>query len=77
MMKEEIASILDRLTELPQEAHDELMESVAQIEAKYGGVYRLNEDERAALDRSLEDIRHRRFASPEKIEEILARHRGR
>lgn len=77
MTRAEIASILDRVAELPQEAHDELIESVAQIEAKYAGVYRLSEDERAALDRSLEDVRSGRFASPEKIEAILARHRGR
>lgn len=75
--KEEIASILDRITEPPHEAHDELIQSVAQIEAKYGGLYRLSEEERAALDRSHEDVRGGRFASPEKIEGVLARHRGR
>jgi hypothetical protein len=76
LTRQEIASILDRIAELPPEAHDELIESVAQIEAKYG-VYRPNEEERAALDRSLEDVRRGRFASPEKIEGIPARHRGR
>jgi predicted transcriptional regulator len=77
MTKDEIAGILDRVAELPQEAHDELIESVARIEAKYAGVYRLDEEERAALDRSLEDLQKGRFASPEKIDGILSRHRGR
>jgi predicted transcriptional regulator len=75
MTREEIATILERVADLPEEAHAELIESVAQIEAKYAGVYRLDDEERAALDRSLEDVRQGRFASPEKIESILARYR--
>ena len=77
MTREEIATILERVAGLPEEAHAELAESVAQIEAKYAGVYRLSDDERAALDRSLEDVRQGRFACPERIEGILARYRGR
>ena len=76
MTREEIASILDRVAELPQAAHEELIDSVAQIEAKYAGVYRLNDEERAALDRSFEDVQNNRFASAERIEGILARYRG-
>lgn len=76
MTREQIATILERVAGLPEEAHAELIESLAQIEAKYAGVYKLTEEERAALDRSFEDVQHGRFASSEKIEAILARYRG-
>jgi len=44
-----------------------------EIEAKYGGIYELDEDERAALQQSAEDIRLDRFASDEDIAEVFAR----
>lgn len=75
MTREQLATALERLADLPEEAHAELMASVDQIEAKYGGVYRLNENERKALERSREDMRQRRFATDQEVEAIFARHR--
>jgi hypothetical protein len=77
MTRDDWASILDLVAGLPKEARAELIESVAQLEAKYGGVYRLDDDERAALRRSAEDVRHGRFASEEQVEAVFARYRGR
>lgn len=75
MTREQLATVLDRVADLPEEAHAELIESVTQIEAKYGSVYRLSEEERAAVRRSFEDIRHGRFATDEEVEAVFARYR--
>lgn len=44
-----------------------------EIEAKYGGVYHLDEEERAALELSAEDVRLGRFATDEEMAEIFSR----
>jgi predicted transcriptional regulator len=41
--------ILDRIADWPEEAQQELMQAVADIEAKHTGVYRMSDDERAAV----------------------------
>lgn len=46
-----------------------------QIETKYQGVYHLDANERAALERSAEDVREGRFASDEEVQEVFARFR--
>lgn len=75
MTREQLATVLERVADLPEEAHAELIESVDQIEAKYGGVYRLNDEERRALERSREDMRNGRFATDGEVEAVFARYR--
>ena len=74
MTREQIAMLLERVAELPDDAHAELVESIVRIEARYAGVYRLNKDERAALARSAEDVGHGRFASDADVAALFARH---
>lgn len=38
-----------------------------------GGIYQVNEDQRAALERSAEDVRLGRFASDDEVGELFAR----
>jgi hypothetical protein len=74
MTKEQIATLLERVAKLPDDAHAELVESIVWIEARYAGVYRLDEDERAALARSAEDVKHGRFASDADVAALFARY---
>ena len=46
-------SILDRIADWPEAAQDELMQAIVDIEAKHTGVYRLSDDERAAVREGL------------------------
>jgi predicted transcriptional regulator len=76
MDKEEIADLIERVASLSDEAQAELVEAISNIETKYMGVYRLSDDERAAVERGLEEMRHGKFASEEEVEEVFSRFRA-
>jgi hypothetical protein len=59
----ELHEIVDRAADWPEQAREELEESMLSIEARYYGVYITTKDDRTALKQSAEDIRHDRFAS--------------
>ena len=73
MTKEQISNLLDRAADWPEEAQSELVQAMLEIEAKYGGVYHVDDEERAALERSAEDVRLGRFGTEEEVAEIFAR----
>ena len=73
MTKEQITVLLERAADWPEEAQAELVQAMLEIEAKYGGVYQLDEEERAALEHSAEDVKLGRFASDEEVAEVFAR----
>jgi hypothetical protein len=58
---------------VPKGAQDELVRSVAEIETRYRDLYRLNPQERAALERSGEDARRGRFATDHDIDTVFSR----
>jgi predicted transcriptional regulator len=60
----------------PEEAHEELLQSLAEIEKKHLGVYRLNEAERAAVRRGLREMREGKIASDEETAAVFARYRA-
>jgi predicted transcriptional regulator len=74
MTKEEIADLIERVASLPAEAQAELVDSIAEIESKYGGVYHLNDDERAGIERGLRDLREGRLVSDEDMAAFWKRH---
>ena len=49
---------------------------MVQIEAKYGGIYHVDDDERDALEQSAEDTRLHRYATDEAVEAVFSRFRG-
>jgi hypothetical protein len=69
-----VESLIRQAAELPEEAQAELMQSLVEMRAQHLGIYRLDDDDRAALARSGEDVRLGRFASDEEIEETFARY---
>jgi hypothetical protein len=62
MTKDEMRELMERAVEWPEEAQVELVQSMEDIEARYYGVYITSKDERAALKRSQDDVKHGRFA---------------
>jgi len=54
----------------------ELLLSMIQIEHKHVGIYRLSDEERAAVLRDLEEMRQGKFASEERITEIFRRYKA-
>ena len=69
-------TILDRIESWPEDAQAELLQSILEIETKHFGVYRLSDDERAAVRRGLEEMRQGKFASEERIAALFNRYRS-
>jgi hypothetical protein len=72
--KDQLQSLIWRAAELPAEEPAELLQSLVEIDPQYQDIYRVYDDERAALARSGDDMRHRRFASDEAVDKIFARY---
>jgi hypothetical protein len=72
-MRTTLRNLLGRVEKWPQQARDELVRSITEIEARYGNVYRVSDDERAALDRSAQDVRKGRYASDQDVETVYGR----
>jgi predicted transcriptional regulator len=51
------------------------LEHVIEIEAKHFGVYRLSDDERASVQRGLEEARKGKLATDEEVEAVFRRYR--
>lgn len=67
--------LMERAASWPEEAQAELVRFMIDTEAKHFGVYRLNNAERAAIQKGLEDIAAGRFASDEEVADLFARYR--
>jgi len=71
MTKSEIHELMERAAEWPEDAQDELVRSMKDIEARYNGVYITSKDDRAALKRSQNDMQYGRFASHDDIKKVF------
>ncbi len=67
--------LLERVETWPIEDQEELAELAREIEARRSGVYRLSDEERAAVRAGLEDARQGNFATDEEMEEFYQLHR--
>ena len=74
-MNKRLENLLERVAALPEEAQDELLDHVDLIEARQSGVYQLSDDERAAVQRGLEEARQGKFATDEEVEAVFNRYR--
>ena len=74
--QEKVESLFQEVSELPEEAQAELVDSLVEMRLQHRGIYRLDDGERDALGRSAEDIRLGRFVSNEEIELMFARYRA-
>lgn len=72
--REKVESLFEQVVELPDEAQAELVESLIDMRAQQLGIYHLDDDDRASLARSAEDIRLSRFASDAEVNDMYARY---
>ena len=76
MTKQGLEILLEHVATWPKEAQEELVQSVADIEKRHFGVYRLNDEERAAVRRGLREMREGKLASDEEVAAVFARYRA-
>ena len=74
MTKEALEILLERVSAWPEEAQEELMRSLTDIENRHLGIYRLSDDERNAVRRGLKDIREGRLASDDEVAAVFNRY---
>ena len=72
--REKVESLLQQVVDLPDEAQAEFVEFLLEMRAQDLGIYHLDDDDRASLARSAEDVRLGRFASDAEVEEMYARY---
>lgn len=74
-MTRKLKEILERAEAWPKEIQDEAVEVLLSIERGRVGEFELTAEDRAALARSAEDVRARRFAPDAQIAEFFERNR--
>lgn len=70
-----LEKLMERAASWPEEAQAELVRFMIDTEAKHFGIYRLTDEERAAIRKGLDDARHGRFATDEEVAELFNRFR--
>jgi predicted transcriptional regulator len=70
-----LEALMERAASWPDEAQAELVRFMIDTEAKHFGVYRLSDEERSAIRKGLDDVRHGHFASDEEVAELFNRFR--
>jgi predicted transcriptional regulator len=75
-MNKIVGNILERVADWPEEAQAELMQAVADIEAKHLGVYRLSDDERAAVREGLVQADRGEFVPDEVVAAYFSKYRA-
>jgi predicted transcriptional regulator len=73
-MMKTLRDILAHAETWPREDQDELAEYAREIEARRTGVYKMSDDERAAVNRGLAEADQGNFVSDEIIAEADKRH---
>ena len=73
-MNKRLETLLGRVSTWPEEAQEELLEHAMEIESRQSGVYRLSDDERAAVKRGLEAAERGEFVSDEDMAAFFKRH---
>jgi hypothetical protein len=73
METKDLKGFLDRARRWPRDAQHELIRSMTEIEARYTNIYHLDDQERAALKRSADDIQNNRIATNDDVEAVFER----
>ena len=71
-----IETLLERIADWPKAAQAELVQSIADIETRHLGVYKLNADEQATIEQGLEEMRQGKFASDDEVAALFNRYRS-
>ena len=73
-MNKRLETLLDRVSTWPEEAQEELLERASEIESRQSGVYRLSDEERAAVRKGLEAAERGEFVTDEDMAVFFKRH---
>jgi hypothetical protein len=73
-MSNKLKDLIERAEHWPEVAQEEAIASLQSIEDELVGLYELSPEDRAALERSGEDVRLGRFASAEQVLGVLERY---
>jgi hypothetical protein len=76
MTRQGLEILLERVSTWSEEAQEEFVRSVASIENKHLGLYRLSDAERDAVRRGLVEMRKGRIASDEAVATVFNRYRA-
>ncbi len=74
-MNERLKALLDRVSAWPEADQEELIDHILRIESRLRGIYRLSDDERAAVKKGLEAAKRGEFATDEEIEAVFSSYR--
>ena len=74
-MNTKLKNIMERVENWPDEAQEEALESLLAIEQEFAEPYELTDEDRVAIDRSLDDLRHGRLATDEQVAAVFNRYR--
>jgi predicted transcriptional regulator len=69
-------ALLERVETWPQEDQAELADVAREIESRRSGVYRLSDEERAAVRAGMEAARRGDFVPEDEMDEFYRLHRG-
>jgi predicted transcriptional regulator len=73
-MNKRFEILLERVSAWPEEDQEQLLEHIAKIESRQSGVYRLSDEERAAVKKGLEAAERGEFVSDENMATFFKRH---
>jgi hypothetical protein len=76
MTKQDLEILLEHVATWPEEAQEELVQSMLDIAKKHLGIYHLNDEERAAVRRGLREMREGKLASEDEVARAFARYRA-
>jgi len=75
-MNKKLETLLEHVSTWPDEAQAELIQRIVEIEARHAGVYRLSDEERAAVRRGLQEMRDGKLATDEQVAAVFDRYRS-
>ena len=73
MSTKPLQEILERAQAWPDKAQEQALNFLLAIEQELSDPYALSDEDRAAIERGLDDMRHGRFASDEEIAAVFRR----
>ena len=74
-MNAKLKGIIERVETWPEQAQQEAVELLLALEHEYAEPYDLTAEDKAAIDRSLEEARQGRFATEEQVKAAFDRSR--
>jgi hypothetical protein len=74
-MNAKLKDILERVETWPEGAQEEAAELLLALEQEYAAPYEATPEELDGIDRGLRDAAEGRFATPEQVEAVFAKHR--